>query len=148
VRRYQKNRIRAMILTWGKQKPMIKLITSARDINLFISICQIQGRMKMNESHTRRKRPLWMTSSLASWTSLTSRMIRSAHHGTNTEKILEMNTLGVLSSCMKYASGGLPLHTHLRAIDLIFMFYGMLNIGFIAMTFFGATRELPNGMFT
>ena len=44
--------------------------------------------------------------------------------------------------------GGLSLHTHLRAIELIFMFYGMLNIGFVAMTFFGATRELPDGMFT
>jgi len=49
---------------------------------------------------------------------------------------------------MNYASRGLPLHTHLHAVELIFMFYGMLNVGFIAMTFFGATRELPNGMFT
>ena len=110
---------------------MIKLITSARDIDSFISICQIQGKMKMNESHTRRKWPLWMTSSLASWPCLTSPMIQSARHGTNTEKILEMNTLGVSSSCMNYASGGLPLHTHLRAAELIFMFYGMLNIGFV-----------------
>ena len=102
----------------------------------------------MNESHTRRKRPLWMTSSPASWPSLTSPMIRSAHHGTNTEKILEMNTLGVLSSCMNYASRGLLLHMHLHTTKLIFMFYGMLNIGFITMTFFGATRELPDGMFT
>ena len=74
--------------------------------------------------------------------------IRLARHGTNTEKILEMNTLGVSSSCMNYASGGLPLHTHLRAAKLIFMFYGMLNVGFVAMTFFGATHELPDGMFT
>ena len=59
-----------------------------------------------------------------------------------------MNTLGVSSSCMNYTSGGLPLHTHLRAAELIFMFYDMLNIGFVAMAFFGATRELPNGMFT
>jgi len=56
----------------GKQKPMIKLVTSARDIDSFISICPIQGMMKMNESHTRRKRPLWMTSSPASWPSLMS----------------------------------------------------------------------------
>ena len=102
----------------------------------------------MNESHTRRKRPLWMTSSPASWPSLTSQMIQSAHHRTNIEKILEMNTLDVPSSCMNYASGGLPLHTHLHAVELIFMFYGMLNVDFVAMTFFGATRELPDGMFT
>ena len=49
---------------------------------------------------------------------------------------------------MNYASGGLPLHTHLRATELIFMFYSMLNIGFVAMTFFRDTRKLPNGMFT
>ena len=49
---------------------------------------------------------------------------------------------------MNYASGGLPLHTHLRAAELIFMFYRMLNIGFIAMMFFVATCELPDGMFT
>ena len=49
---------------------------------------------------------------------------------------------------MNYASGGLPLHTHIRATELIFMFYGMLNIGFVAMTFFRATHELPDGMFT
>ena len=59
-----------------------------------------------------------------------------------------MNMLGVSSSCMNYASRGLPLHMHLRAAELIFMFYGMLNVGFVAMTFFGATCELPNGMFT
>ena len=59
-----------------------------------------------------------------------------------------MNTLGVSSSCMNYASGGLPLHTHLRAAELIFMFYGMLNVDFIAMKFFGETRELLDGMFT
>ena len=59
-----------------------------------------------------------------------------------------MNTLDVPSSCMNYASGSLPLHTHLRAAELIFMFYRMLNIGFIAMMFFGATCELPDGMFT
>ena len=102
----------------------------------------------MNESHTRGKQPLWMTSFPASWPSLTSRMIRLAHHGTNTKKILEMNTLGVSSSCMNYASGGLPLHMHLCTTKLIFMFYGMLNIGFVAMTFFRATHELPDGMFT
>jgi len=56
--------------------------------------------------------------------------------------------LGVSSSCMNYASRGLPLHMHLRAAELIFMFYGMLNVDFIAMTFFGATRELLDCMFT
>ena len=148
MHRYQKKSIRAVILILGKQKLMLKLITSARDIDSFISICQIQGRMKMNESHIRRKWPLWMTSCPASWPSLMSPMIRSTHHGTNTKKILEMNTLGVSSSCMNYASGGLPLHIHLRATELIFMFYSMFNVGFVAMTFFGATRELPDGMFT
>ena len=59
-----------------------------------------------------------------------------------------MNTLGVWSSCMNYVSRGLPLHTHLHTTELIFMFYRMLNIGFIAMMFFGATCELPDGMFT
>ena len=59
-----------------------------------------------------------------------------------------MNTLGVSSSCMNYALGGLPLHMHLHAAELIFMFYGMLNVGFVTMTFFGATYELPDGMFT
>ena len=49
---------------------------------------------------------------------------------------------------MNFASGGLPLRTHLHAAKLIFMFYDMLNVGFVAMTFFGATRELPDGMFT
>ena len=44
--------------------------------------------------------------------------------------------------------GGLPLHMLLRTAELIFMFYGMLNIGFVAMTFFRATHELPDGMFT
>ena len=131
-----------------KQKPMIKLITSAKDIDSFISICQIQGRMKMNESHIRRKWPLWMTSCPASWPSLMSPMIRSTHHGTNTKKILWMNTLGVSSSCRNYASRGLPLHMHLRAAELIFMFYSMLNVGFVIMTFVGATHEPPDGMIT
>lgn len=54
-----------------------------------------------------------------------------------------MNTLGVSSSCINYALGGLLLHTHLRAAELIFVFCGMLDTGFIAMTFFVATRELP-----
>ena len=44
--------------------------------------------------------------------------------------------------------GGLPLNTHLRAAELIFMLYGMLNIGFITMMFFEATHELPDGKFT
>ena len=45
--------------------------------------------------------------------------------------------------------GGLAAaHTHLCATKLIFMFYGMLNIDFVAMTFFGATHELLDGMFT
>ena len=30
---------------------MIKLITSARDIDSFISICKVQGMMKMKEPH-------------------------------------------------------------------------------------------------
>ena len=49
---------------------------------------------------------------------------------------------------MNYVSRGLPLHTHLHTTELIFMFYDMLNIGFVTMMFFGATHELSDGMFT
>ena len=49
---------------------------------------------------------------------------------------------------MNYTLGGLPLHMHLHAAELIFMFYGMLNIGFVAMMFFRDTHELLDGMFS
>ena len=45
---------RAIILI-SKQKPMIKHITSAKNIELFVTICQIQGKIKMKESHTKAK---------------------------------------------------------------------------------------------
>ena len=49
---------------------------------------------------------------------------------------------------MNYASVGLPLHTNLHVAELIFVLYGMLNVDFVTMTFFGATHELLDGMFT
>ena len=66
--------------------------------------------------------------------------------GTNAEKILEINTLGISSSCINYASGGLnPPRTRPRA-GLIFILYGTLDVGFVAMTFFGVTCELLDGV--
>ncbi|XP_066361125.1 germin-like protein 5-1 [Miscanthus floridulus] len=67
---------------------------------------------------------------------------------TNSEKILGMSTLGVSISRINYASGGLnPPHTRPRA-GLIFILYGTLDVGFVAMTFFGATCELPDSALT
>ena len=67
---------------------------------------------------------------------------------TNSEKILGMSTLGVLISRINYASGGPnPPRTRPRA-GLIFILYGTLDVGFVAMTFFGVTCELPDGVLT
>ena len=76
---------RAIILI-SKQKQMIKHITSAKDIGSFVTICQIQGKIKVKESHTRRKQPQLMTSSPASWPSLTSPTTRSACHRNQHQK--------------------------------------------------------------
>ena len=65
---------------------------------------------------------------------------------TNSEKILRMSTLGVSISRINYASGGLnPPRTRPRA-GLIFILYGTLDVGFVAMTFFGVTCELLDGV--
>ena len=65
---------------------------------------------------------------------------------TNSEKILRMSTLGVSISRINYASGGLnPPRTRPRA-GLIFILYGTLDVGFVAMTFFGVTGELLDGV--
>ena len=49
--------------------------------NWYSQLCRkIQGKIRKNESHTRRKRPPLMTSSLASSPSLMSPTIQSAHH--------------------------------------------------------------------
>lgn len=57
--------------------------------------------------------------------------------------------LGVSTSRINYASGGLnPPRTHPRAAELIFVLYDTLDAGFVAMMFFGATYELPDGVLT
>jgi len=57
-----------------------------------------------------------------------------------------MSTLGVSISRINYASGGLnPPRTRPRA-GLIFILYGTLDVGFVAMTFFGVTCELLDGV--
>ena len=67
---------------------------------------------------------------------------------TNSEKIHGMSMLGVSISRINYASGGLnPLRTRPRA-GLIFIPYGMLDVSFVAMMFFGVTCELPDGVLT
>ncbi|XP_066344062.1 germin-like protein 5-1 [Miscanthus floridulus] len=67
---------------------------------------------------------------------------------TNSEKIHGMSTLGVSISRINYALGGLnPPRTRPLA-GLIFILYGTLDVGFVAMMFFRVTCELPDGVLT
>lgn len=54
----------------------------------------------------------------------------------------------VSSPCINYASGGQPLYTHLRTAGLIFLSYGMPDVGLVVTTSFGTTRELLDNMLT
>ena len=89
-------------------------------------ICQIHGKVKVSGSRTRQKRSPLMISSPAAWPkpNVTHNTISSA------EKIVEINTLGISSSCINYASGGLnPPHS----AELIFVLHGTIDVGFITM---------------
>ena len=63
---------------------------------------------------------------------------------TNAGKILEMNTLGVSSSYISYASGG--LNPPCTAEFIIFVLYGTLDIGFLTMMCCRTTHELSDIM--
>ena len=70
---------------FGDQKEYKIYCESCWDISLwnnqYSQLCRkIQGKIRMNESHTRRKRPPLTTSSPASLPSLMSPTIQSAHH--------------------------------------------------------------------
>ena len=52
--------------------------------------------------------------------------------GANVEKVPGLNTLGVSVSRIDYAPGGLnPPHTHPRATEVVFVLYGVLDVGFV-----------------
>ncbi|XP_066310537.1 rhicadhesin receptor-like [Miscanthus floridulus] len=67
---------------------------------------------------------------------------------TNSEKILGMSMLGVSISRINYASRGLNPPRARPRVGLIFILYGTLDVGFVAMTFFGATGGLPDSVLT
>ena len=59
-----------------------------------------------------------------------------------------MSTLGVLISRINYALGG-PNPPRARPLAaLIFILYGTLDVGFVAMMFFKVTCEPPDGVLT
>ncbi|GFY94350.1 germin-like protein 10 [Actinidia rufa] len=77
---------------------------------------------------------------------LTNNTMGSKVTAANVEKIPGLNTLGVSLSRIDYAPGGLnPPHTHPRATEMVYVLYGVLDVGFITTANVLVSKSIKKG---
>ncbi|PSS21650.1 Germin-like protein [Actinidia chinensis var. chinensis] len=77
---------------------------------------------------------------------LTNNTMGSKVTPANVEKIPGLNTLGVSLSRIDYAPGGLnPPHTHPRATEMVYVLYGVLDVGFITTANVLVSKSIKKG---
>ncbi|XP_057500755.1 germin-like protein 5-1 [Actinidia eriantha] len=77
---------------------------------------------------------------------LTNNTMGSKVTAANVEKIPGLNTLGVSLSRIDFAPGGLnPPHTHPRATEMVYVLYGVLDVGFITTANVLVSKSIKKG---